>query len=145
MTLFLSITDFFNKKNCVAKGTQTWVFRMFNFHIYNCQYGKNEFNFFRVLGVCNSKHEEELCKAGGDVCEFVIDGGGFFKENLLNVTIISYLTNVIENFYHKFFLSIFRLLYKRGDLHSDRAVVVPRLLQPHKILPENSTPRLESD
>ncbi|KAI1726792.1 acetyl-coenzyme A transporter 1 domain-containing protein [Ditylenchus destructor] len=50
VTLFLSITDFFNKKNCIAKGTQT------------------------VLGVCNSRHEEDLCKAGGDVCEFVVDG-----------------------------------------------------------------------
>jgi PAT family acetyl-CoA transporter-like MFS transporter 1 len=50
VTLFLSITDYFNKKNCIAKGTQT------------------------ILGTCNSKHEEELCKAGGDVCEYVIDG-----------------------------------------------------------------------
>uniref|UniRef100_A0A915E123 Uncharacterized protein n=1 Tax=Ditylenchus dipsaci TaxID=166011 RepID=A0A915E123_9BILA len=50
VTLFLSITDFFNKKNCIAKRTQT------------------------ILGVCSSKHDEELCKAGGDVCEFVVDG-----------------------------------------------------------------------
>ena len=50
VTLFLSITDFFNRKNCVAHGTKI------------------------VLGVCNSKQEEELCKAGGDACEFVIDG-----------------------------------------------------------------------
>ncbi|KAL3087794.1 hypothetical protein niasHT_029558 [Heterodera trifolii] len=50
VTLFLSITDFFNRKNCVAKGTKI------------------------VLGVCTSKHDEELCKAGGDACEFVIDG-----------------------------------------------------------------------
>lgn len=29
---------------------------------------------FRVLGACNLKHDEELCKAGGDACEFTIDG-----------------------------------------------------------------------
>uniref|UniRef100_A0A914HHW4 hydroxyacylglutathione hydrolase n=1 Tax=Globodera rostochiensis TaxID=31243 RepID=A0A914HHW4_GLORO len=50
VTLFLSITDFFNRKNCVAKSSKI------------------------VLGVCTRKHEEELCKAGGDVCEFVVDG-----------------------------------------------------------------------
>lgn len=29
---------------------------------------------FSILATCNSKHEEELCSAGGDVCEFVVDG-----------------------------------------------------------------------
>jgi hypothetical protein len=29
---------------------------------------------FRVLATCNTKADEELCKAGGDSCEFVIDG-----------------------------------------------------------------------
>lgn len=26
------------------------------------------------MGTCNSKHDEELCKLGGDICEFFIDG-----------------------------------------------------------------------
>lgn len=29
---------------------------------------------FSVLATCNTKTDEDLCKAGGDVCEFVIDG-----------------------------------------------------------------------
>ncbi|KAI6211494.1 Acetyl-coenzyme A transporter 1 family protein [Aphelenchoides besseyi] len=49
-TLVLSVTDFFNRKNCVSIATKA------------------------VLGTCNSKNDEELCKAGGDVCEFEIDG-----------------------------------------------------------------------
>ena len=28
-------------------------------------------HFFRILATCNTKRDEELCKAGGDVCEFV--------------------------------------------------------------------------
>ncbi|KAI6183623.1 hypothetical protein M3Y97_00508300 [Aphelenchoides bicaudatus] len=49
-TLVLSVTDFFNRKNCVSVATKA------------------------VLATCNTKTDEELCKAGGDVCEFVIDG-----------------------------------------------------------------------
>jgi PAT family acetyl-CoA transporter-like MFS transporter 1 len=50
LTLFLSITDFFTFKNCVAKGTQT------------------------ILNTCNTKKDEELCTSSGDVCEMAIDG-----------------------------------------------------------------------
>lgn len=50
VTLFLSITDFFNRKNCVATGTKL------------------------ILGACNTKKDEEMCVKGGDVCEFHIDG-----------------------------------------------------------------------
>ncbi|KAI6234927.1 hypothetical protein M3Y99_00744000 [Aphelenchoides fujianensis] len=49
-TLVFSITDFFNRKNCVSVVTQ------------------------KVVGTCNLKVEEELCKTGGDVCEFEVDG-----------------------------------------------------------------------
>ncbi|CAD5217386.1 unnamed protein product [Bursaphelenchus xylophilus] len=49
-TFVLAITDFFNKKNCISATTKA------------------------VLGTCNKKPEEELCKAGGDLCEFEIDG-----------------------------------------------------------------------
>jgi len=50
LTLFLSITDLFTRKNCIAQGTDT------------------------ILGTCNSKHDEELCSSSGDVCEIAIDG-----------------------------------------------------------------------
>ncbi|CAD5212992.1 unnamed protein product [Bursaphelenchus okinawaensis] len=49
-TFVLSVTDFFNKKNCVSSTTKA------------------------VLGTCSKKAEEELCKAGGDICEFEVDG-----------------------------------------------------------------------
>ncbi|CAD5212995.1 unnamed protein product [Bursaphelenchus okinawaensis] len=49
-TFVLAITDFFNKKNCVSAVNQT------------------------ILGTCTKKHEEDLCKAGGDLCEWEVDG-----------------------------------------------------------------------
>ncbi|KAI1727431.1 acetyl-coenzyme A transporter 1 domain-containing protein [Ditylenchus destructor] len=50
VTLFLKLTDWFNKKNCIQQGTKT------------------------LLYACTAKDDESSCVANGNICEWVIDG-----------------------------------------------------------------------